>query len=45
VQDIAKRFIMLTKYNSKLTLIDLILQLQAFRFKIWFTINAEGVIN
>jgi hypothetical protein len=35
----------LTKYNGKLTLIDSILRLRAFRFKIQFTTNAEGVVN
>jgi hypothetical protein len=35
----------LIEYSSKLTLIDSILQLRAFRFKIRFTTNAEGVIN
>jgi hypothetical protein len=34
VQEIASHFITLTEYNGKLTLIDSILQLQAFRFKI-----------
>jgi hypothetical protein len=34
VQEIASYFMTLTKYNSKPTLMDLILRLQAFRFKI-----------
>jgi hypothetical protein len=34
VQEMASHFITLTKYNSKLTLMDSILRLQVFRFKI-----------
>jgi hypothetical protein len=34
VQEIASRFMTLTEYNGKLTLMDLILRLQAFGFKI-----------
>jgi hypothetical protein len=34
VQDMASCFITLTEYNGKLTLMDSILRLQAFRFKI-----------
>jgi hypothetical protein len=36
---------MLIEYNGKLTLMDSILRLRAFGFKIWFTTKAEGVID
>jgi hypothetical protein len=45
VQDIANRFMTLIEYSGKLTPMDSILRLRAFRFKIRFTTNAEGVIN
>jgi hypothetical protein len=45
VQEMASRFITLTKYNGKPTPIDSILRLRAFRFKIQFTTNVEGVVN
>jgi hypothetical protein len=45
VQEIAKRFMTLTDYNSKPTPIDAILQLKAFGFKIWFTTNVLGVVD
>jgi hypothetical protein len=35
----------LTEYNSKPTPMDSILRLRAFRFKIRFTTNAEGVVD
>jgi hypothetical protein len=35
----------LIEYSGKLTLMDSILRLRAFRFKIRFTTNAEGVID
>jgi hypothetical protein len=35
----------LIEYSGKPTPMDFILQLRAFRFKIRFTTNAEGVIN
>jgi hypothetical protein len=39
------RFMILIEYNSKPTPMDSILRLRAFGFKIWFTTNAEGVID
>jgi hypothetical protein len=45
VQDMARRFMTLTEYNGKLTLMDSILRLRVFGFKIWFTTNVEGVVD
>jgi hypothetical protein len=45
VQDVANWFMTLIEYNGKPTLMDSILRLRAFGFKIRFTTNAEGVID
>ena len=45
VQTMCYQFMSLTDYNRYPTLIDTILRLRAFEFKIQYTINAEGVIN
>jgi hypothetical protein len=45
VQEMASRFMTLTEYNGKLTLMDSILRLRAFGFKIRFTTNVEGVVD
>jgi hypothetical protein len=45
VQEMAKQFMTLIDYDGKLTLMDAILQLKAFGFKIWFTTNVLGVVD
>lgn len=45
VRDMANRFMTLEQYGGCPTLIDAILRLRAFGFKIRFTTNAEGVID